>query len=106
MQQYPISAEAKSDIRNFKLTDAPNMKSLLLCIANGQNVYSPDEDLEPERMAYSLYRSLHLECELDLVRECLGNHKEHSLNGNHEDFMYLTLECIFEGAPGKCTNTE
>ncbi|XP_073818125.1 uncharacterized protein [Musca autumnalis] len=106
MQQYPISDEAKSDIRNFKLNEDPNMKSLLLCVANGQNVYSPDGDLEPERMAYSLYRSLHLECELDLVRYCVENHKGHGVNGNHEDHMYLSLECIFQGAPGKCTNTE
>ncbi|XP_061401185.1 uncharacterized protein LOC133336934 [Musca vetustissima] len=106
IEQYPISAEAKAEIRNFKLIDDPNMKSLLLCVANGQNVYTPETDLDPERMAYSIYRSLHLECALELVRECLGNHKEHSVNGNHEDFMYLSLECIFDGAPGKCTHVE
>lgn len=105
LERYPISTEAKDDILNFKLSDIPNMNSLLLCIASGQNVYTPDDELEPERMAYGLYRSLHLDCDLDLVRECFDTHREAVENGNHEEFMYSSLKCVFHSATDRCVST-
>uniref|UniRef100_A0A1I8P5W7 Uncharacterized protein n=1 Tax=Stomoxys calcitrans TaxID=35570 RepID=A0A1I8P5W7_STOCA len=106
LQRYPISKEDKTDIKSLKLNDVPNMSTLLLCVAHGQSVYDIEDELKPERIVYGLYRSLHLNCDVGMVNECLDHHQDHRENGKHEDFLYAFVHCVFERAADECVFDE
>uniref|UniRef100_A0A1I8PYI8 Uncharacterized protein n=1 Tax=Stomoxys calcitrans TaxID=35570 RepID=A0A1I8PYI8_STOCA len=100
LMENSIDDETLTNIRQLKLDDTPQIRSLIMCSLINTNAYRPDREPEADRLVVAFQQNLKRDCDIDMVESCIDQYK----HLQPDDYKYFTIiKCIFNEAPTKCT---